>query len=167
MNKMYLTLSTLAAGFVMMFTHSAVFAVVNCQNPADTQEAIQCGSNSTTGIPVTNNPEGALEDVIKTIVNILTILVGIIAVIMIIVSGFRYITSGGDAQKITSAKNTLVYAIIGLIIVALAQIIVKLVINETTNPSAPGSSSQSTGSGTQNPPCIQLPNGGCAPGTGP
>ena len=51
------------------------------------------------------------------------IIVGVVAIIMIIVGGFRYITSGGDSSKVGSAKNTIIYAIIGLILVALAQII--------------------------------------------
>lgn len=63
------------------------------------------------------------------IVNIFSIIVGVIAVIMIIYGGFRYITSGGDSGKVGNAKNSLIYAIIGLIIVALAQVIVHYVIN--------------------------------------
>ena len=59
-------------------------------------------------------------------------MVGIIAVIMIIVGGFRYIASGGKQESITAAKNTILYAIIGLVIVALAQIIVKFVLEKST-----------------------------------
>ncbi len=72
-----------------------------------------------------------IDSLIKTVVNILTAVVGVLAVIMIIVSGAKYITSAGDSGKITSAKNTLVYALIGLIIVALAQIVVKFVLQKT------------------------------------
>jgi hypothetical protein len=50
------------------------------------------------------------------------------AVIVIILSGFRYITSGGDTQKTAAAKNTLIGAIVGLVIIALAQAIIILVI---------------------------------------
>jgi hypothetical protein len=57
-------------------------------------------------------------------------LVGVVAVIMFIVGGFRYITSAGDSSKVSSAKNTLVYAIIGLVVVALAQAIVLFVLNK-------------------------------------
>ncbi|MBL8122451.1 hypothetical protein JNM87_06935 [Candidatus Saccharibacteria bacterium] len=48
---------------------------------------------------------------------------------MIMVSGFRYITSGGDSQKIASAKNTLIGAIIGLVVIALAQTIITFVLS--------------------------------------
>ena len=73
-----------------------------------------------------------LSGVAQKIVNIFSIIVGIVAVIMIIYGGFKYITSGGDSNNVSSAKNTLIYAIIGLIIVALAQIIVHYVINTAT-----------------------------------
>jgi TRAP-type C4-dicarboxylate transport system permease small subunit len=68
---------------------------------------------------------------IKKIINILSVIVGVVAVIMIIIGGFRYITSGGSSDKVTGAKNTILYAIIGLIIVALAQVIVRFVLNKT------------------------------------
>lgn len=69
-----------------------------------------------------------LSDVLRLIINIFSIIVGFLAVIMIIWGGLRYITSGGDSGKITSAKNTIIYAILGLIIVALAQFIVRFVL---------------------------------------
>lgn len=70
----------------------------------------------------------SLNGLFSTIVNILSVVVGVAAVIMIIVGGFKYVTSGGDANKATSARNTIIYAIIGLIIVALARIIINFVV---------------------------------------
>jgi hypothetical protein len=67
------------------------------------------------------------------IVNIFSIVVGAVSVLMIIYGGFRYITSGGDSGRVGNAKNTLVYAIIGLVIVALAQVIVHFVLGEANN----------------------------------
>jgi len=68
----------------------------------------------------------------KKIVDLISVIVGIIAVIMIIFGGFRYITSGGDSGKVGNAKNSLIYAIVGLIIVALAQLIVRFVLNQSS-----------------------------------
>lgn len=65
---------------------------------------------------------------IKQIINIISIVVGVVAVIMIIIGGLRYITSGGDSSSVSSAKNTILYAIVGLVVVALAQLIVRFVI---------------------------------------
>lgn len=69
-----------------------------------------------------------IDRVITIAVNTFTVIVGIVAVIMIIISGFKYITAGGDSGKVSSAKSTLIYAIVGLAIVALAQFIVQFIL---------------------------------------
>jgi hypothetical protein len=69
-----------------------------------------------------------INHVIKVAVNILSVLAGVIAVIMIIVAGIKYTTSGGDSSKISSAKSALIAAIVGVVIVALAQFIVHFVL---------------------------------------
>jgi hypothetical protein len=79
------------------------------------------------------NTTQQIGDIARLIINILSIIVGVVAVIMIIVGGFKYITSGGDSGKVGSAKNTIIYAIIGLILVALAQIIVNVVLSQASN----------------------------------
>lgn len=66
--------------------------------------------------------------------------VGIVAVIMLIYGGLRYVMSGGDSKKVTDAKNTILYAIIGLIIAVLAYAIVNFVL---------GTIDYTTGSGAQ------------------
>lgn len=67
--------------------------------------------------------------VFKQITNTILYIVGIIAVIMLIIGGIRYVISGGDSKKVTDAKNTILYAIIGLIISFLAFAIVNFVIS--------------------------------------
>ncbi|TXG75979.1 hypothetical protein E6P97_04540 [Patescibacteria group bacterium] len=69
-----------------------------------------------------------VNDAVRLALNLFSAIVGIIAVVMIIVGGIKYITSGGDSGNVTSAKNTILYAIIGLVVVALAQIIVRFVL---------------------------------------
>lgn len=76
-----------------------------------------------------------VTNVVKTAVSILSYIVGIAAVIMVILAGFKYTTSGGDSNKISSAKTTLVYALIGLVVAALAQVLVHTVINDSANVS--------------------------------
>lgn len=83
--------------------------------------------------------EGATETVnnlVGTVINIFSVVVGIVAVIMIVYGGFKYITSGGDSGNISAAKNTILFAIVGLIIVAMAQIIVRFVLARATNQGA-------------------------------
>jgi cytochrome bd-type quinol oxidase subunit 2 len=69
---------------------------------------------------------------LRNIVNIFSAIVGIIAVIMIIVGGLRYVTSGGDSAKVSTAKNSIIYAIVGLVIVALSQLIVHFVLAQSS-----------------------------------
>lgn len=74
------------------------------------------------------NGQSSVDSLISTVINIISLIVGIAAVIMIIISGMRFITSGGDAQKVSGAKSSLIYALIGLVIVAVAQAIIRFTI---------------------------------------
>lgn len=97
------------------------------ESPADLakrQATANCGAGGA--------DETSLNGLIAKIINIISVIVGIIAVVMIIIGGFKYITSGGDSGKVSSAKNTIIYAIVGIVIVALAQFIVKFVLGQST-----------------------------------
>ncbi len=90
--------------------------------------------NTEAGACATATGQGAkLTAIIKTIINIVSVIVGVVAVIMIVVGGLKYITSGGESSNVSSAKNTIIYAIIGLVIVALAQFIVRFVLDKSIN----------------------------------
>lgn len=76
---------------------------------------------------------GAPSDVdglIKTVVNILLFLLGAVSVIMIIIGGFKYVTSQGDSSSLTSAKNTILYAVVGLVVAIAAFAIVNFVLQQ-------------------------------------
>jgi hypothetical protein len=90
-------------------------------NPTD--QCTTAGTEATTSI----------NNIVHTIVNLLSAVVGIVAVIMIIVGGFRYITSGGNDTSVTAAKNTILYAVIGLVVVALAQLLVRFTLSKLTS----------------------------------
>ena len=70
-------------------------------------------------------PDGILTNITNTVLYI----IGIIAIIMLIFGGIRYATSGGDSKKVTDAKNTILYAIIGLVVALLSFAIVNFVLN--------------------------------------
>ena len=84
--------------------------------------------------PCTLNPgmcagkETDVNSIFKTIVNVLLFIVGVIAVIMVIVSGLRYTTSAGNANSVAAAKNTLLYSIIGLVVAIFAYAIVNFIV---------------------------------------
>lgn len=67
--------------------------------------------------------------VFKRVTNTIIYIVGVIAVIMLLIGGIKYVISGGDSKKVTDAKNTILYAIIGLVIAFLSFAIVNFVIS--------------------------------------
>ena len=71
----------------------------------------------------------SLPEIVQSIISVILYIIGIVAVIMIIFGGFQYITSSGDAAKVTKAKNTILYGIVGLVIAILAFAIVNFVIS--------------------------------------
>ena len=75
---------------------------------------------------------GKLNSILTLVINIFSIVVGFVSVVMIIVGGLKYIMSGGESSNISGAKNTILYAIIGLVVVALAQIIVRFVLTRVS-----------------------------------
>lgn len=85
------------------------------------------------------------DGIFTRITSIALYVIGAISVIMLIWGGLRYILSGGDSKKITDAKNTVLYAIIGLIIAFLAYAIIRFVLNSlgavTTAPTESGETS--------------------------
>jgi hypothetical protein len=113
----------------------AVPAVVFAQDDL-IQDGLCSGVNlETTGgdcDPDTAGTTDRLNSLLRQIINIFSIIVGVIAVIMIIIGGLKYITSGGDSGNISGAKNTIIYALVGLVIVALAQFIVRFVLGKAS-----------------------------------
>lgn len=96
-------------------------------------DASSLGSTTSSGDAscATGNEAGdKVTKIIQLVINVFSLIVGVVSVIMIIIGGLKYITSGGDSGNITGAKNTILYAIIGLVVVALAQVVVKFVLNK-------------------------------------
>lgn len=77
-----------------------------------------------------NRDGRTLGGFVKAIVNVLLFIIGAIAVIMIVVGGIKYTTSNGDSAGITSAKNTILYAVVGLVIALMAYAIVNFVLGQ-------------------------------------
>lgn len=98
--------------------------------------AIDC-SDSSISAEVKNaagcNTGTTLPDVIVNILNAIILVSGIVAVIFIIIGGVNYMTSAGDAGKVAKAKNTILYALIGLVICVLAFAIVNFAIGALNN----------------------------------
>lgn len=90
-------------------------------------------------------PTGAAENlfgdgsIFNTVTNILLFLIGAISVVMLIIGGIRYVVSGGDQGAVTSAKNTILYAIIGIVVAFLAFAAVRFVTDQLQKSTYTGS----------------------------
>lgn len=73
---------------------------------------------------------GTVDSTVGKVINVLSFVVGVISVIMVIIGGLKYVTSGGDSSKVSSAKDTILYAIVGLVVVAMSQVIVRFVLKQ-------------------------------------
>lgn len=86
-----------------------------------------CASGSTSEVCANKNEK--IEPFIKTIINTLLYVVGILSVVMIIVAGIMYTISSGDSGRVSKAKNMLMYSIVGLVVAFLAYAIVNWVVD--------------------------------------
>ncbi len=75
-----------------------------------------------------NAASGTLQENIKNIINVMLIVIGIVAVIMLIVGGFRYVLSNGNEKSVSGAKDTILYAVIGIVVALLSFAIVNFVL---------------------------------------
>ena len=94
---------------------------------------VQDGLNMTKTADTQNT---SVDTLIRNVINILLWAIGIVSVIMIIIGGIRYATSNGDSNQVTAAKNTIMYAVIGLVIAIFAYAIVNFVFVQITTPPA-------------------------------
>ncbi|MCA9347158.1 hypothetical protein KC930_01095 [Candidatus Saccharibacteria bacterium] len=97
--------------------------------------AINCGAGGDLTGTNCQSTSGADEKVNKTIklaIQLFQIIVGLISVFMLISAGLKYITGGGESSAVSAAKNMILYAVIGLVVVALAQVIVSFVLNRVS-----------------------------------
>jgi hypothetical protein len=108
------------AATVSLATDSPVYAAANTD---DAQKGVNAIGGNEPG-----NRAGAFTNLLAAIINILLFIIGAIAVIMIIIGGIRYTTSNGDQAQVTSAKNTILYAIVGLVVAIMAFAIVNFVL---------------------------------------
>lgn len=117
------------ASLLSPFALSPAFASADAFSSSDAKNQACAGINGCTSTT-------SLDNIVKAVLRILSVIAGITSVIMIMISGYKYLTSGGDSGKVSSAKNTLVYAIIGIIVVAFSQFIAQFVIKQATTPPA-------------------------------
>ncbi len=132
-NSMATAVVIIAALFCMVTLPTVTYAAVGDGGKSQACQAIGSNEDCSTGSGKDKKlPEENIQNVIKTVINIMSAIGGIIAVIMIIIGGFKFMTAAGDSTKAASARNTIIFALAGLVVVAFAQVIVQFVLQRTT-----------------------------------
>jgi hypothetical protein len=100
----------------------------NCSGAGGAQQGANCAQGSNTP-----NTLFGPNSVFVTVVNTLLFVIGAVAVIMLVYGGIRYTISGGDQKAVTDAKNTILYAVIGIIVAVMAYAIVNFVLTSLSS----------------------------------
>ena len=127
MNKLKLIL----AGLLVVPT---VALAVSPAASAESDFTLTNGVSSARGEGVSETASDP-QTLVKQFVNIFLFAVGALSVIMLTWGGIRYTTSAGDSNKVQAAKNTVLYAIVGLVVAILAYAIVNMVIGKIASGS--------------------------------
>jgi uncharacterized membrane protein len=116
----------------LILTFAVVTGIGVMALPAPTAMAVnvfnQCAGNTTASVCKAKNDNATV--MIKIVISLLMMALGFISIIMIIIGGIRYSTSQGDSGQLSNAKNTIIYAVAGLVIAILSFSIVNFVIGK-------------------------------------
>lgn len=97
-----------------------------CKNNPNATVCQESSTNQTQNDNRIYGPNG----IVSTIVNLLSIVIGFAAIVVIIVAGIQYMLSTGDPTKVNNAKNAILYALVGLVVAVIARVVVVFIINK-------------------------------------
>ena len=120
--------------FLVLMSLGFLFAqplkALDCSSPnLSPKQNAQCAINAT-------NPDGQTDSqaevsqVLRTVLNILSLVIGIASVIVLLIQGLRLVLSSGNKETATQVRNSIIYVFVGLIIAASAQALVLLVLDK-------------------------------------
>lgn len=117
-----LTMKRLFSSAMFAFVGTLVYSTTTFANNAAKQIGIGADESGQKG-------GTTIESGVEIVTNVLLFVIGLVAVIMIIIGGIRYTTSNGDQNAVTSAKNTILYSVVGLVVAIMAYAIVRWVVS--------------------------------------
>lgn len=126
MKKYFKPIAKLAKGVFGLL--SSLVMPLLFDRPADAFSYLQAGALAAKTIDQPFYIFGA-TGILSSITNSAMFLIGALCVFMVILGGFRYATSAGEATKVTNAKNTVLYALIGLVLAILSYAVISFIIN--------------------------------------
>lgn len=127
MKSLIISLALMAFGGLLLLAPAANAAY----NPLPDQNVCNQAKDSAVcqDKPETNNPLTRSDGLILKVTRLIAVVAGIVAVIMMIVGGFQFVFSGGESEKTAAARKTILYALIGLVVIVLAEAIITFVVN--------------------------------------
>ena len=132
----YMKLATVAQSIRSLAVIGLLVGAVYAALPVETAHASLadnifggCGSSGTRSTDVCQARTDQADNTVGSIMTILLWALGVVAVIVIVIAGFTFVTANGDANRIQKAKNILLYAVIGLIVAVMAYAIIEFVFN--------------------------------------
>jgi len=125
--RFYLMTLVIFSSLIFLPIKVSAVDVINqaCNNPSAASKPSICSDKSNG-----SNPLFGSHGIITTAVQFLTILVGIAAVVTIIIAGLRLVLSMGDTNTASTARNAILYAVVGLIIALVSQALITFVLNK-------------------------------------
>ncbi len=111
--------------------------LVRCESGKSTPESgqcVDCNSGTVQDSPIcktgNTNPVYGTDSVLTKITNVIAVVSGVVAVFVIVIAGGQFVFSGGDSQKVQNARNAILYAVIGLVVIIVARSIVLFVVSK-------------------------------------
>lgn len=130
MKKLFLlfgTIGILFSGLTFSVAYASNPVNIVCRDPNITAGAASssplCKDTSTTKLQGSGS-------IVNLIVNLISAIAGFVAIIMIVISGIQFINSGGDSKKVAEAKDTILFSAIGLVVIAIARLLILFVISK-------------------------------------
>lgn len=120
-----LPLISVLTGAVILFALFAPLSTVDAQSKNEVIKGLNASNQS--------GGESQIQQVVAAALNLFSIIIGVAGVVFVMVAGFKYLASSGDASQVAGAQRALFYALVGLSVAALAQIIVRFVLGRVVN----------------------------------
>ena len=95
---------------------------------SDTCKFQSAKTSATCSSKTTTDPISGPQGILLKVTTFIALIAGIAAVIVLIAGGIKFVTSNGDSSGVNSARQTIIYALIGLVVIVLAQAIISFVI---------------------------------------
>ncbi len=137
MKKRFTRMFALLAGFSLMVASSGTLLLARPAHAALFDQAKNQACQGVTlgdGTCDATKADNKVNGLLSVILNLISLLVGVVAVIMLVVAGLRLTLSQGDSSTVSSARSSILWSLVGLVVVLLAQVIVRFVLARVSTP---------------------------------